>query len=490
MGEYETGDIQPVPEIPQSNMANMQPKEAEGRLAAEIAGQGEAAGGNEACSPGQAKRNTGPQKHRVAKNAAWLISGRIVQSLMALVVGALTARYLGPSNFGSINYAASLTAFIAPALYLGLNATLVHELVKRPKREGEVMGTSLVIGAAASFVCFIGVCAFAFFVNASETEIIIVCCLYSVGLLFQAGDMLHFWFQAKLQSKYFAISTLIAYTAVSAYRVILLITHQSVYWFALSAVIDHGVIALVLFITYRRRGGARLSFSKTVAGELFQKSKHYILPALMVSIFAQTDKLMLKWMIGQEVVGYYSTAVAICGLSSIVCAAVINSFRPVIFENKEKSAAAYEGGVTQLYSVIIYISIAQCAGIMLLNDELVSLLYGANYAPAAPVILVLVWYTGFSYLGAVRNIWMLGENKQKLLWKINLSGVMCNIALNLLLIPLWGTLGAAAASLVTQLFTNVLLGFVFRDIRRNNTLMARALDPRQMRIGALFSKGK
>ncbi len=428
------------------------------------------------------------QQHKVARNAAWIISCRVIQALMGLVVGALTARYLGPSNFGSINYAASMTAFIAPVLYLGLNATLVHELITRPNREGEVLGTSLFIGSLASVVCFIGVCAFAFFVNASEQEIVIVCCLYSIGLLFQAFDMLQYWFQAKLQSKYYAVAMLIAYTAVSAYRVALLITSKSVYWFAMTAAIDHGVVALILLWVYRRQGGQKLSLSRSVAGEMFKKSKHYIIPALMVSIFAETDKLMLKWMIGQEVVGYYSAAVTICGLSSIVCAAIINSFRPVIFENKEVGPEAYEGSVTQLYSVIIYFSLAQCVGIALLSGVLVSVLYGPDYAPAAPVILVLVWYTAFSYLGAVRDIWMLGENKQGLLWKINLCGVVCNIVLNLLLIPLWGTLGAAAASLTTQVFTNVLLGFVFKSIRRNNTLMARGLNVKSMRLDALFSK--
>jgi len=431
-----------------------------------------------------------PTQHRVARNAAWIITCRLIQALMGLVVGALTARYLGPSNLGSINYAASLTAFIAPVLYMGLNATLVHELVTREGREGEVLGTSLLIGSLASVVCFIGVCAFAFFVNASEQETVIVCCLYSVGLLFQAADMLQFWFQKNLQSKYYAVAMLIAYTAVSAYRVILLITHKSIYWFAATAIIDHGVVAVILLFAYRRKGGAKFTVSKATAKAMLSKSKHYIIPALMVSIFAQTDKLMLKWMIGQEVVGYYTAAVTICGLSSFVCAAIIDSFRPVIFENKAKSDAAYEGSVTQLYSVILYFSLIQCVGIAALAGVLVQVLYGAAFAPAAPVVLVLVWYTAFSYLGAVRDIWLLGENKQTLLWKINLCGVLLNIGLNLLLIPVWGTLGAAAASLTTQVFTNVILGFVFKGIRRNNTLMARGLDPRRMRLKALLTKSR
>jgi hypothetical protein len=137
-------------------------------------------------------------QHRVAKNAMWIIGGRVIQALLGLVVGALTARYLGPSSFGSINYAASLTAFIAPVLYLGLNATLVHELVTRERHEGTVLGTSLLLGLVASAVCFLGVCAFAFFVNATEQEIVLVCCLYAAGMLFQAdGEQLHIAFGAQ-----------------------------------------------------------------------------------------------------------------------------------------------------------------------------------------------------------------------------------------------------------------------------------------------------
>lgn len=64
----------------------------------------------------------------------------------------------------------------------------------------------------------------------------------------------------------------------------------------------------------------------------------------------------------------------------------------------------------------------------------------------------------FSYLGTVRNIWILAEGKHKILWVLNLSGALLNIALNLLFIPVWGINGAALAALLTQIFTNVFLG--------------------------------
>ena len=49
-------------------------------------------------------------KNRVFKNASWIIGCKVAQMIINLVVGMLTARYLGPSNYGVINYAASIVA--------------------------------------------------------------------------------------------------------------------------------------------------------------------------------------------------------------------------------------------------------------------------------------------------------------------------------------------------------------------------------------------
>ena len=88
-----------------------------------------------------------------------------------------------------------------------------------------------------------------------------------------------------------------------------------------------------------------------------------------------------------------------------------------------------------------------------------------------------MWYTTFSYLGSVRNIWILAEGKQRYLWIINLSGALTNVVLNAVLIPVWGINGAAFASLVTQFFTNVVTGFIIKPIRGANRILVASLDP-------------
>ncbi|MBQ9084454.1 MAG: polysaccharide biosynthesis C-terminal domain-containing protein, partial [Clostridia bacterium] len=83
-----------------------------------------------------------------------------------------------------------------------------------------------------------------------------------------------------------------------------------------------------------------------------------------------------------------------------------------------------------------------------------------------------------SYIGSVRSIWILAEKKQKYLWIINLSGALLNVILNLIMIPIWNIYGAAIASLVTQLFTNFVIGLIIKPIRRNNLLMLKGLNIR------------
>lgn len=417
-------------------------------------------------------------KNKVAKNAWWIIVCRVAQSVLGLVVTMLSARYLGPSGYGLINYAASIVTFVTPIMKLGLNATLVREIVEQPEKEGESMGTALVMSSISAVCCILGVVSFTAIVNHGERDTIIVCALYSILLIFQSLELLEYWFQAKLKSKYTSVVMLIAYIVTSTYKIILLMMHCSIYWFALSAALDYFVIAVGLFFLYRRIAPQRLTFSMHTVKRMFTRSRYYIISDLMITIFAQTDRIMLKLMISDEATGYYSAAVACANLTSFVFVAIIDSMRPMIFEKKEQDEAEMERSISKLYSVIIYLSLLQCIGMTVLAPLIIKIIYGAQYAAAVNPLRLIVWYTTFSYLGSVRGIWILAKEKQRYLWALNGYGAALNVVLNWILIPVWGVMGAAFASLITQIFTNVIMNEIFRSMHRNNILMLKGLNPK------------
>ena len=416
--------------------------------------------------------------NRLVKNASWIIGCKVAQTILSFVVSLMTARYLGPSNYGLLNYASSLVTFITPIMTLGFTNILVQEFVNSPDNEGEILGTSLLSCFCSSLLCMLSVVIFSAIANPGERNTTIVTALFSINLLFQALELSEYWFQAKLLSKYTSVVSLVSYTIVSTYKIYLLITGKSIYWFAVSYAIDYMIIAISLLVVYKKIGGQSLRFSLKKAKAMFSKSRYYIISSLMITIFTQTDKIMIKPMLGDEATGFYSTAVICAGMTSFVFAAIIDSFRPAIFESKQTNQSVFELNIKRLYSVVIYLSIAQCVAMTLLARLIIHITYGDMYEPAVSTLRIVVWYTTFSYLGNVRNIWILAESKQRYLWIINMIGAIANVILNFIMIPLLGINGAALASLITQCFTNFIIGFIITPIRYNNYLMLRGLNPR------------
>lgn len=415
---------------------------------------------------------------QVFNNAKWIVGCKIAQSILQLIIGMISARYLGPSNYGLINYAASILAFALPVMRLGFNATLVHELVESPKKEGQILGTSLFLNILSAIFSILGVTTFVCLVNADDKTTILVCVLYSFSLIFSALEMIQYWFQYSLKSKYSSIVMLVAYIFVSLYKIFLLVTGKSVYWFALVNCFDYAIISVSLLIIYFRIGKTKLSFSFSLAKTMLSKSKYYMLSGIMVVAFQTTDHIMLLNMIDEKENGFYTAAITSAGVVQFVYTAIIDSYRPLILSNKKENSKDYERNISSLYSIVLYLALAQSIAFFILAKPIIQVLYGADYMASVPVLRILVWYLMFSFMGAIRNIWILAEEKQKYLPLINLSGALFNVLLNYILIPHYGAGGAAFASFVTQFFTNFVLGFIMKPIRENNKLLLRGLNPK------------
>ena len=418
------------------------------------------------------------KEKQVFKNAKWIIACKIVQSILQFIVGMLCARYLGPSNYGLINYAASIVAFAMPLMKLGLDAILVYELVNSPEKEGEIMGTSLVLNVVSGTICMIGVTLISTAMNWGDIETIIVCSLYSLSIIFAAFEMIQYWFQYKLLSKYSSVTMLLAYVVVSAYKIFLLATKKSVYWFALSHSVEFGIIGTILIFIYAKKTGRGFSFSLNRAKSMINRSKHYILAAMMIVLIQNTDHIMLTIICGKSENGFYSAAITCVTIFQFVYVALVDSFRPMILSKKKENSAEYYNNISRLYGITLYTAIVQCMAYVVLAEFIIYILYGNDYANAVPVLRSLVFYFVFSVMGLVRNVWILAEEKQKYLWVINLSGALLNIVLNAIMIPFWGAIGAAIASLITQLFANFVLGFIIKPLRINNSLMLKGLNPK------------
>ena len=194
----------------------------------------------------------------------------------------------------------------------------------------------------------------------------------------------------------------------------------------------------------------------------------------MVAICSQTDKIMLKQMINDTEIGYYSTAVSVCNVWSFVLSAIIDSIYPSIMTAFKEKNGTFERKNKLLYAIVFYISLCISLFFTVFAGPVIFILYGKAYLPSVMPLKIITWYTAFSYLGAARNAWIVCKNKQKYLKYIYFSAAISNVVLNLILIPQFGASGAAFASLIAQIIT-IIVPLFFKGFRENTIMIFYAI---------------
>ena len=415
-------------------------------------------------------------KGKLAQNVGWLVGSKIYQVVLNLVIYMLMARYLGPANFGLINYASSFATLFLAICTLGICDILVNELLEH-KEDGKILGSAVSMRLCSSVVSVCVIVLLTWLLNPGEPLTVQVVLLYSISLIFQSFDSLHGWYQANLRSKVTAAINAAGYTISAIYKAYLLITFKDVRWFAAAHVVEYAFVAILLLISYRKSNGkvSPLRFDLSVAKRVLKRSYHFILSGMMVALYGQMDRVMLKGMIGEEAVGFYSAASTINNCWVFILVALTEASSPVIISKYPEDEEGFEKGLIRLYGIILYVGFFVAICLTLLSKPLILLLFGADYLPGQATLCILCWGTPFAYLGVARHIWLVTHKKQKYIKYISASGAICNLALNALLIPLWGINGAAFATLVTRFFTNFVIDFLIPDTRESGKLYLKAL---------------
>lgn len=412
--------------------------------------------------------------NRFVSNTMWDIGGKVFQMVLTLLVGMLTARYLGPSNYGVIGETASYVAFFSVICQLGFNSTAVKEIMDHEERQGEVLGTTIFFRICSSILSSIAITILLYVLKGGDRLIVVIAFLQSLSLIFQSFEMIHYWYQSRLETQVSVKIQSFAYVIMAGYKIAILVLGKSVEWFAFSTALEMAVVAVALVWSYTRGDGQRLKISIPVGIEILKRSYHFILSGLMVTIYSEMDKIMLGQMLNEESVGFYTAATKVSTMWSFVLTALINSSRPLIISSRNKSKELYIKQNKRLYAAIIWIGIAAGVGITVLGKWIIYFMYGEAYLPATSSLQISAWYTMFAMLGTARGIWIVCENKAKYVKYYLGIGAVINIILNYLLIPAFGAGGAAAATLLTQIFTAVIAPALFKETRVYTKYVAEA----------------
>ena len=102
------------------------------------------------------------------QNTSWMVFAQIYQMVISLFIGVISARYLGPSNYGTINYAASYISFFTIFCALGLEGIVVREIISKREQEGIILGSGIIMRLIAGVLSMVAVCIIVYFLNPDD----------------------------------------------------------------------------------------------------------------------------------------------------------------------------------------------------------------------------------------------------------------------------------------------------------------------------------
>jgi PST family polysaccharide transporter len=417
--------------------------------------------------------------HKILANISWLFADRILRMGFGLVVGIWVARYLGVQQFGLLNYAIAFVAIFNPLANLGLDVVVVRRLVADPTQQQSILGTSFWMRFVAGWLTWLAVIIGIYLLRHDDAMTIVTVTILGAANIFQSFDTIDLWFQSQVRSKYSVLAKNAAFIATTSIRVVMVLSHAPLVAFVVAILLEAVLGAVGLLIVYKQQGYlVKLwQWSRSLAQDLLRESLPLILSGLTIMIYMRIDQIMLGQMIGDKAVGVYSAATRISEVWYFIPMTVSSSVMPSIFNAKEISEELYYQRIGGLNRGLTWLAIAVAIVMTFVSKPLIVMLFGNSYIESGTILAVHIWASVFVFSGVATSGWFIAENLSYLSLYRTLSGAIVNILLNIFLIPIYGGLGAAIATVIAQAVASFISNGVNPKTRKLFKIQIKSLLP-------------
>jgi len=433
--------------------------------------------------------NVTPEFRKILGNTGWLMADRVLRMGVGLFVGVWVARYLGPAQFGSLNFALSYIALFGSLTSLGLDGIVIRQIVGDSRNTLGVLGSTLALRLGGAFLALLASVIIINFVEPHDPMALLLVSIVAIGLIFQAFDTIDSYFQSQVQSKFSVWAKNIAFLVVAGLRVILIHLKAPVWAFAVAGVAELALGAVALWIAYGMVGGSLLKWrtSWKMSVDLLKQGWPLVLSGMAIMIYMRIDMVMLKLMKGDAAAGLYAAATKVSEVWYFIAIAIVSSVSPAIMRSRSDPQLYYDR-LRTLFSVMIMISVTIGSGIALASHWIVERLYSDAYVQAAPVLAVHIWASVFVFIGVAQSPWDISEDFLKLALYRTVAGAVSNIVINLFLIPRYAALGAAIATVVSYAISSFVANAFDARTRPIFFLQLKSLLPDRRTIENSFRK--
>ena len=265
------------------------------------------------------KFHIGSTQTKIITNVFWAITGKVVTLLSTLIVGIFVARYLGPDQYGLMNYVVSLVALFTVFATFGTTEIIIRELAKKNISKDVILGSAFRVRIYLSIVSYIAICVYLLLSDeARDTSILIL--IYAISIILSSFEVIRFYFTSIIENEYVVKSEIFRTVIGAIIKVILLICKAPLYAFVIALTFDFALLASGYLVSYRKKvGSVRLwSVDNKFVKKLMSTSFPLLISSAAMVVYQRIDQVMIAKMLDNESVGYFSTAASFIGIVTFI----------------------------------------------------------------------------------------------------------------------------------------------------------------------------
>jgi O-antigen/teichoic acid export membrane protein len=402
----------------------------------------------------------------IASNIGTQLVLRVISMPISVVTVSLAARTLEPSGFGVWSAIGAFVGLFTVLTDLGLTTVAMQKMAAEPEREAEWLGAlaglRLLLSFFAVALCAASVPLFLDDVDQSHLAAwILTLTIFSTG-----ANALMAVFNSRLRA-----GLALSFSVVQSFLwlgvcVAFYLAGADVVDFAIAYVVMMAVIGTLQLQATRRFAHIAWRAGRELWRPLMRVAFPLGISSLAVTVYYQIDAVLLLQLADAKETGVYGAAYRFLAPLLFLPAAVMSSFFPVLSAVYTTDPERARRLVQRAAELMTVISLPILGVTVALSDQIIDLLYGEEFARAAEVLPILMiafvsicFGTLAGFLAPLLNLH----------WRLALYsgvGAIANVVLNVVLIPEYGAIGSAWATVITEVLTmSLMLGTALLALR-------------------------
>lgn len=396
-------------------------------------------------------------KAQILSNVYWAVLGKFVNLFSALVVGIMVARYLGPEQYGLMNYVISYVMLFQTISLFGLDSIEVREESKGEFNARFVIGTAFTLKIILSVVFTALVIITSWQFDADRFTIILIA-VYSLVIPLNAFTVIRNYFTAIVQNEYVVKVEIISTLIGMAIKVVLLCVDAALFWFVVCSMFDYVLTATGYVAAYKSKIGriGEWKYDRKVSRYLLKESFPLLLTNTAVIVYQRIDQVMIGNMIDNESVGYYSVASKFVEILIYLPMILSQTLMPVLVQKIKQGEEIYELKAQQFINISLWLSLLASVLVSVLAYWLILIAFGKEYLPAVAVLQVMSFKAASVALSNTAGAMLVAEGLQKYAFLRDVLGCIVCVIMNYVMLPRYGIVAAAFVSIIS----NIMAGYI------------------------------